>query len=315
MFEYLNGLDASELMEDVYFRSEFIKLYAAPDPTEIMSTQNYRHGTAIRAIPGTDATDLETPHGYGGPVTNTQDIGAYLNIWRNRQKEAGHVAEFIRLHPFVNAEALRDYLDYLAFNRKTVIVNLATSHELRRKYYSKGTRHALKAADKKLTIRRLKSSEWSTLQELHETTLVRNGVPTTDHSSAESYRDLMALNWTVAWVAELNNIPVATACFLSSNESLCHYHFAGGGDEARTTNANYLLLETAFEYFSNLGHRWMHLGGGRTDQPDDALFKFKSKFSPDRAAYFTGGIIFSREKYEQLGGAKNGMFLGYRTAN
>jgi len=314
MLNHLDQIDASDLMQDVYFKAEFINLYSAPDATDIVATPDYVHGAAIRLIPGTTITDLETPHGYGGPIAkNPQDIGNGLNDWRKRQEDAGHVAEFIRLHPFINATVLQDYFDHLVFNRQTVIVNLETPNEQRRKYYSKGTRHALGVAEKKLTVRQLEPQDWPTFEKLHEITLVRNCVPIDHHFSAESYKTLMALPWTTAWAAEIDNVPVAAACFLSSNQTLCHYHFSGGGNEARNTKANYLLLETAFEYYANLGRKWMHLGGGRTALPDDTLFDFKSKFSPDRAAYYTGGIIFSKKLYNRLGGVKNGRFLGYRT--
>jgi L-amino acid N-acyltransferase YncA len=56
----------------------------------------------------------------------------------------------------------------------------------------------------------------------------------------------------------------------------------------------------------------MHLGGGRTSRPDDALLAFKAKFSPQRVPYYTGGLIYARGAYEQLARGRNERFLSYR---
>jgi hypothetical protein len=310
----VHGLEATDIMNDIYFNPEFIQLYGAPDPIDTLETPQYKHGAAIRSIPGTDRTDMETPHGYGGPIArNISDLKDGIHAWRERQERAGHVAEFIRLHPFFDAGALDGLFDHLMVNRETVIVDMSVSREQHRAAYSKGTRHALRVAEQRLTVRDLAPNEGDILRRLHEDMLARNKAPKEAYFQVDSYRRLVVAPWSTTFLAEGDNGPVAAACFLSSGMGLCHYHLAGGNEEARQTKANYLLLETAFEHFSAQGALWMHLGGGRTAAVDDPLFRFKTKFSPLRVRFYTAGLIFDRDTYGRLGGGDGGSrFLGYR---
>ena len=43
------GLDANDIMNDIYFNPEFIQLYGAPDPVDTLETPQYKHGAAIRS--------------------------------------------------------------------------------------------------------------------------------------------------------------------------------------------------------------------------------------------------------------------------
>ena len=104
----LHGLTPTELLDDVYFRPDYVRLHARPDKIDSLIRENFRHAAAVRPIPGTRFEDLETPHGYGGTsATDTSALVEGLAEWRERQRRAGRVAEFVRLHPFVNPMALR----------------------------------------------------------------------------------------------------------------------------------------------------------------------------------------------------------------
>jgi hypothetical protein len=310
----LRGITPKEAMADVYFRPDFLELHSHPDVCDILDTGTFRHGSAVRAIPGSKLEDLETPHGYGGPsALDISSLKEGVSAWRDKQQRAGRVAEFIRLHPFLNGEALNGMVDYLEFNRKTVILDLEQSIDERWKTYSKGTRHALRHAEKNLTVRKLDADEWVIFWYLHQETLIRNAVGADLFFPSGYYKALLAKGWVKGWVAEKNNGPIAVAVFLSSTPRLCHYHLAGGTDIARETKANYLLLEHAFRHFAEQGGKWMHLGGGRSRDPEDPLYKFKSKFSKLRASFYIAGMIHDPKLYKALGGDQCSRFLGYRS--
>src|ERR1700758_1720126 len=112
-------------MQDVYFRDDFLALHA-PQGLDRLSRVDFHHAAVEVPIPGSDRRDLETPWGYGGPVAlSAQVLADGLAEWRARQQAHGRVAEFIRLHPFINPVPLWDKLDMLVFNRPTVVVDLA----------------------------------------------------------------------------------------------------------------------------------------------------------------------------------------------
>jgi RimJ/RimL family protein N-acetyltransferase len=304
----LHGLDPRDLFDDVYLREDFIALHA-DHGFDRLDTGTYRHGAGFRPIPGSDRRDLETPWGYGGPVaTSAPALAEGLAAWREQQLGLGSVAEFVRLHPFTNPVALADDMEMLEFNRPTVLVDLRLSDGERWQTYSDSTRNCLRKAERALSIRRLDPTEWRAFKELYERMLERTAAGRYYNLSDTYFAELLARPWCTAWIVEDGEGPVAASCFLHSDTPLVHYHLAGGNPRSRPANALYLLLETAFRHYSRLGCAWMQLGGGRTTAQDDALYRFKSKFSHHRAHFYIGGMVHDRAAYAELGGGR-GKFL------
>jgi lipid II:glycine glycyltransferase (peptidoglycan interpeptide bridge formation enzyme) len=130
----------------------------------------------------------------------------------------------------------------------------------------------------------------------------------------DQYRDLLAADWSTTYVAQRNGEPVAASVFLKGGRALGHYHLAGQNETGRAENASYLLIDQAAESLGAQGTQWLHLGGGRTASPEDALFLFKSRFSELRVPFHVGGLIFDRDAFERLGGFAEGRFRAYRFA-
>ncbi len=306
----LHEVSPRDVMRDVYFRRDFLALHARPDGIDMIAEDDFRHAAAIRRIPGTDLSDLETPWGYGGPVAS--DITALrdgLARWRQRQGASGRVAEFVRLHPFLNPMAMREAFDILRFDRLTVVVDLAEPAKARWRHYSKGTRYSINTARKKLRIRRLGAAEAPLFRALYEAGLARNRAADLYYFDERFYGELVAAEWAETWVAEADE-PVAVACFLHGGP-FAHYHLSGGTDAARRSFAHYLLIEHAITYFAQRGKRWLHLGGGQSATPDDSLYRFKTRFSPLRLPFYTGGLVFDRAAYVGLA-RDNDRILSYR---
>jgi len=305
----LHDLAPQLLMQDVYFRDDFLALHA-PGRVTSLGRSDFRHAAAVVDIPGSERCDLETPWGYGGPAAlDAAALASGLADWRGKQQAEGRVAEFIRLHPFINPVPLSDRLDMLTFNRPTVLVDLDRPEAARWNFYSDSTRNCVRKAQRELTLRPLTADEWPLFRELYERGLRRNEALPSYFLSEAYYRGLLSAAWCSAWLAEDRDGPLAVSCFLHSGTPLCHYHLAGGDGRSRQKNALYLLLHEAFRHFRKVGCRWLHMGGGRTASDDDQLLAFKSKFSPERAHYYIGGLIFDPAAYRGLGGGRRGRFL------
>lgn len=308
----LHGATSAEIMADVYFRQDFVALHARPDRVDTLDLGAFRHAAAVREIPGADRDDLETPWGYGGPAA--LDEAAFwqgLGLWRQRQIDNDRVAEFVRLHPFLNPMSFRGWFDHLRLDRLTILVDLAAPPAMRRRGYSKGTRYSIRQAQKNHSFRMLVPGEGAIFQRCYDEGLRRNQAERNYYFPAEYFESVLAADWAATWVAESAGEIVAAACFLDGG-AFAHYHLSGGGEAARATFAHYGLIEHAIGHFAAKGTRWMHLGGGRTSQPDDALLAFKAKFSPRRIPFYTGGLVYARDAYEQLARGRNERFLAYR---
>ena len=309
----LYGTRPEDIMKDVYFQEEFVALHAHPDPIDSLKLNGFYWLSAVRQIEGTTYEDLETPWGYGGPVANNDsEFWRGVGQWRQRQTDRGRVAEFVRLHPFLNPVALRGMLDQIRFDRLTVLVNLNDS-ESRRRHYSKGTRYSLRQAEKKLSIRRLGKADAEEFRSCYYAGLKRNNASENYFFDTSYFSKLLEAEWVNTWAADQNGELVAVACFLSSHK-FAHYHLSGGVEAARDSFAHYLLLEHAFEYFAATDIEWMHLGGGRSAKPDDTLLQFKAKFSSTLVPFYTGGLVYDRNAYDGLRHGSSERFLSYRFA-
>jgi len=309
MFE----LTPREVMEDVYFLPDFVALHAYPDKIDCLDEDNYRHYGAIRTIGSTGWTDIETPHGYGGPVsTSLSNLTDGLEAWKLRQRQYGRVAELIRFHPCVNPEVFSSSLNYLALNRMTVMIDISHNESHRLSHYSITTRQNIKKTRQKLSIRLLDKKEWRLLKYFYEQMLIRQHADARYYFCDNYYQEILAKEWCYSFIVELDHQPLGAACFLSSTSPLAHYHLSGASDTGLRQRVHYLLIDEACKYFSQRGKRWLHLGGGRSTAPDDSLWLFKAQFSKIHSRFFIGGIIHDSTTYKALGGASDGLFLGYR---
>jgi hypothetical protein len=311
------GLSFDELAADIYFQPDFVALHNRPEPIDRLVTADFIHAAGARVIPGTRHTDLWTPHGYGGPLARDgAALAAGLASWRARQRQAGRVAEFIRFHPCVDAEAHAGLFDRIAFNRPTVMVDLTRPAAARRAGYSQSTRRFLRKAEQRLAVRRLDADDAPLFKHLYDAMLDRRGAADAYRFPDGYFRDLLAAPWCAAWCATpaAEGTAVAAACFLATASPVAHYHLGGADAAGLAANAQYLLFETAFDHFAAAGARWLHLGGGRTAAPDDTLWQFKRRFSDVHARFCIGGLIHDPAAYQALGGSRGGQFLGYRAS-
>jgi hypothetical protein len=300
----LEPFGPDDLRGDVYFREDFIALHARHGVDGAFG-ETFSHGAALVPIPDSDRFDLETAWGYGGPIARDQaGLAMGLKAWKERQQAAGRIAEFVRLHPLLNPVPLFDHFDVLHFNRMTVMVDLAAGRDARWKHYSDSTRNCVRRSSRLLDVRRIGGDEVNLFQELYEAGLDRNRARGDYYFDSSYFRALLASPWARSWLISDGEGPLAVGCFLHANADICHYHLAGGNDRARRVNANYLMLEIAFEHFAGLGVRFMYLGGGRSTEPNDALLRFKMKFSRLQMPFYVGGIIHNLEAYKRFGGGR-----------
>jgi len=250
---------------------------------------------------GEELYDLETPYGYGGPISNSSDevfLRRAFFAYREFCKTQLIVCEFIRFHPFNPIGAKGSLFDMHLTERQVVIVDLEKSTEERRKLYSKTTRNIVKKAEKLLT-KDSSSVKLSNFIDMYIETMNKNSANDFFYFQESYFRDLLALEG-VSLLAIKKEDLFASIGFFMCSEELAHYHLSANNQNLAKDNGNYLLLDAAFEHAKSKGCRYMMLGGGRTSSPDDSLFRFKSKFSPLVMPFYIAGLDFLPEKRQML---------------
>ncbi len=301
------------LADDIYYQDDYSSLYAL-NGEEVFNFEYVQNSNRIlfrsikrriKNVAGIiideELYDLETPYGYGGPITNCYSekfLGDAFLAYRKECIKQNIVCEFIRFHPFNKLAQYKDYFDFHAQERKVVIVDLTLNTEDRWSKYSKTTRNILRKANKNLSR---KKDEDSLVEfcSLYQQTMDKNDASDFYYFKPNYFEKLKDVQG-VELLSVMNELTVVSSGFFMHGSDIAHYHLSANNSEFNRENGNYALLDFAFDHAKEQGCKWMMLGGGRTSDENDSLFKFKSKFSDKSLPFFIGGLTFLPEKRTKL---------------
>jgi hypothetical protein len=308
----VNSIDI-KLSEDTYYQNDYSTLYTT-DGAEVFCFvyQEGKHKVTFQSLKrkieevsgvrlDENLYDLETAYGYGGPVSNCNDPIFLDNAFKAYKQECASqsiICEFIRFHPFNPLSKNSELYDFHFQERTIVVVDLRVPTEERWAKYSKTTRNILRKANKKLD--RVKTTdELDNFSKLYELTMNKNNASDFYYFQKEYFTKLSNIMGIELLSVQLENETVSTGFFMHGKE-LAHYHLSANNSDLLRENGNYALLDYAFENAKEKGCLWMMLGGGRTADDNDSLFKFKKKFSDVTLPFYIGGIDFLPEKRAKL---------------
>ena len=251
--------------------------------------------------------DIETPYGYGGPVSTTEDKAFLLqatNAFSDYCKEQKIISEFVRFHPL-----LRNYRFVPAGGRMKVIplrdyltVNLQQSkEELEMKYLPKN-RTVLRKAEKEgvHVIEDKATTQFDTFKNIYLSKMSELGATSTYFFSEPYFRELRKL------IQRHGRLLIAIgpqgveggAVFLYMG-NWAHYFLAAVTNEGRKHGAGNLLLHEGINWARTQGATLMHIGGGVTADPKDPLLLFKQCFTSDQVPFHIGKSIHNEEVYRE----------------
>lgn len=303
-----------DLPEDIYFQYDYSNLYTIDVNNELFE-YTYRENDKyvlfrsikrpITQVAGVlveeELYDLETHYGYGGPLTNNNDVCflsraflCYKEYCRNKKI----VSEFIRFHPFNSMSTVSNLFDFVEHERDVVIVDLECSSDERRQRYSKTTRNIVKKAQKTLTVSSSNECTDSFITLYYET--MKHNKANDFFYFDDKYFNALSKIEGVTLVSIENEQALVSSGFFMCGHDLAHYHLSANNRDFFKDNGNYLLLDAAFELAKLRGCKRMMLGGGRTSSPEDSLFKFKKKFSPEVMPFYIAGLDFWPSKRKEL---------------
>lgn len=301
------------LVDDIYYQDSYAKLYANDDGelfdfvyqdglNKIVFRAIKRRITSVAGISlDEELYDLETPYGYGGPLTNCYSelfLKAAFQAYRDECIAQKIVCEFIRFHPFNDIVKYSDHFDFFCQERQVVVVDLSLDQEQRRAKYSKTTRNIVKKANKKLT-QVCSSDDIDMFLTLYQQTMDKNQAADFYYFDRQYFEQLANINSVELLSVKLDDETVSMGFFMQSGE-LAHYHLSANNTALLKENGNYALLDFAFERAQHNGCKLMLLGGGRTSAEDDSLFRFKRKFSDQVKPFYIAGLDFMPEKRARL---------------
>jgi len=251
-------------------------------------------------IPDTDYFDAQSPYGYGGPISNTEDIRFLRDAWTEYSSWCASVnviAEFVRFHPLL--ENWRFYRGTVKDDRATVWINLGESSLLQT--YDTRVRTAIKKAiNFGVKIEWMRDTvERKQFQKLYRETMSRLNAGQQYYFNDEYFDALLSWERTFLAIARKDNEIVSAAVFLGGDGAV-EYHLSASNDCGRKYAATNLLIHEGAMRFQSNGCAKLHLGGGTNSNPENPLLFFKSGFSNHRSSFKIGQYIHNVEAYENL---------------
>ena len=302
------------MLEDVYFEEDYINLYLDDESSYLdFSFNQDQNAFSNRTLKKTiqqigkvtvkngNLHDLETAYGYGGYRTSSQNpefIKQAMEAYSQFCAEENIVAEFIRFLPFnLFPHQFPQYFDFLIPDRQTVIVDLTVSKQQRWSQYDANTRNVLRKAEKNLTFSR--ADNVAIFMEMYYETMRRNQAEEFYFFDEAYFKKIISLKNCELYEVRLGE-EVICSSFVLLGKEIAHYHLSANRTEFLKYNGNYFLLDNLFEQARTNGKKYFHLGGGRTNLPDDSLFLFKRKFSKNSLTFYIAGKIFMPPTYREL---------------
>jgi hypothetical protein len=265
--------------------------------------------------------DIQTPYGYGGPLTNTRDeafLESAEHSFLQYCEEKHIVCEFVRFHPLLkNHDLFNRNIDIIQ-NRKTVFIDLNKSIEdIWCGSISSKNRNVIRKAEKGgLRVIRLKEVE--TFKSIYSETMLRINADKFYFFNDNYFNAMFNDERYIILGVEYDKNIIACGIFISSGQYF-HYHLAGSKKEFLKFSPNNLMLYEAIKLGKELGKRQMFLGGGLRNSIEDPLFKFKASFSKESCDFYVGKRVHDRITYDYLisqwekkNGRKSSILLQYR---
>ncbi len=308
-------------MIDIYFDSNYGKLYEEHEKgkSEVFKLEskfgNVQNMFIKREIPypinGETYYDIVTPYGYGGPlITHYSEGQKDLLLEEYKEKfnqyciENNIVSEFVRFHPLVdNVVDFQEVYD-TSYIRNTLGTNLTDYDDPFQEEFSRSCRKNVRRAlrdDVNFKVTE-SPSDVKKFMEIYYSTMDRN------NAGDFYYFDETYFNKCVEHFQE--NILVVEAIYENKTIAMgfyfiykdyIHIHLSGTLTEYLKLSPAYILRYAVTQWGKENGYHMIHHGGGRTNDKEDSLYKFKKQFGNNTEFEFhIGKKVWNDEIYKQL---------------
>ncbi len=241
--------------------------------------------------------DIETVYGYTGPLANTSDSGFLAAAWaayKTWAKEKKILCQLVRFNPLVESHEFYD--SETIHDRDTVLVDV--TGKWRNNYHQKLRGDISRANKLGLEFVRLDSA--AQFKDLYIADMQRMNAGEFYFFKTEHFEYLQNSQSVKIYGIKNEGRLIAAASFMYYGENV-HYHLSASDPESELKGyAVKFLLDNVIALAHEGGFKHLHLGGGRTNKPDDSLFFFKKRFGGKMLEYRLAKTILLPDEYEGL---------------
>jgi len=317
---YRKCLGDRESEVPAYFLAEYLFAWAEYDGSNVSLLEvQTNSGTAIMPLLSFDLGDgyreLYSAYGYGGFIGFPENatlceleklVSESFSEIKDYLLENGIVDVFLRSSPFLKNEHFLPE-DHLEFDRQTVSVSLCDwrGKDFPDYFTSKqkwSVRYAIRNGLKAAIYNGLSFNERAlrAFYTLYKKAMERNNASDYYMLSEELMNGHMEIGERIELVvALLHDQIVGGALFLVDRERV-HYHFSAIDYENAKYQITDFILYNAIQKYAHEGKTELHLGGGRSKDLDEPLYKFKRGYGNQVNSYFISKVILDSTNYERI---------------
>jgi len=315
--QYLSKLPIEQ--QDVYFTPEYYKLYESNgDGTAYCFVFKDHNDLAMYPFLinrindlGYDLDDeyydIQGAYGYNGVITTSQNkefISKFYNAFRSFVKDKKIICEFTRFHPLLNnVDISKNYLS-TKFDRYTIALKLNVPYEeIFTDYYSGNNRNMLRKANKSKVIVDIGNTTeyYKNFFNIYYETMDKVNADKEYYFSEQYFNSFNILLSDNSFVIMLyDGLKYIAGGLFMQYGIYTHYHLSGRSSLCSINYATNLIIDTAIKYSQQKKISFIHLGGGRTNNMNDSLLKFKQNFSPVKYKFYIGKAIHNINIYNSI---------------
>lgn len=268
----------------------------------------------IRPIPGTGYNDCTSVYGYPGPVSNKMPDALSPELIRYFQvsllsffEEEKIISAFSRLHPLLDQESFLSPLGEVKPLNKTVAIDLTLAPELQRQQFNRtNKRHLNRLRRTGYTAKRsCNEADIDAFTAIYNETMHRVNATDAYFFDDGYFHRFLHMEDIPAFLmlAYKDNEITAGAIFTVTNH-IMQYHLSGTKATHLPATPMKLIIDEARLLGTEMGLKYLHLGGGVGGSDTDTLYRFKASFSDYTVTYKVWRMIVNEPVYKELVGIR-----------
>ena len=297
-------------MKSIYNNYIFQELHCSNGNLISNKIDNLIHCSKLINSPIRKIYYLETPWGYSFPTTNSEkDFVDLWRKWSNYCLNNNIVAEIIKIPPFFPIENFDiSIFQELHIVSKTCGLEIKDNDFL--KFFKKKTRYIIKKADNTLICRKANDKDAYEVYQFYLKSMRNLNADKRFFLDFKTFEFLIRDDNITIHLAYFEGNLIGFVCFMFDSD-ISHYHLSATNDIGRKLNANYLLLYKAIYESVQRGNSLIHFGGGLTNNDNDPLYKFKSKFANSVFDYRIGLSIHNEKLFRKYRNTKSNKIIDF----
>ncbi|MBF0363051.1 MAG: GNAT family N-acetyltransferase [Oligoflexia bacterium] len=261
-----------------------------------------------KKIPDSDFYDFETPYGYSGPISTSNNKSFLEKAWNkcfNCLIEKKIIAGLVRFNPFIENKDIPSGSFPTSFDRKIAVIDFSHINGDSYLYdhlHPSNKKSILAAQRKGLSFYIDEAFEQlERFMELYYSTMAKINAEEKFLFSSKYFHSIKkCFEKNSFLVHALIGEKIISSALILSHGSIAHYHLSCSDSNYLTLCPNNIMLHECSRYLKNKGYKYFNLGGGTNNSMRNSLFVFKSKFANQLYDFYIGKMILNKDIYLKI---------------